>query len=680
MRTHRFENASLEALNSLEALTEGTRVILRPVLGPSLQRPGDVRGVATGVAPAEPWTHMAEHHRPRTSAAGRRDRLRRRDMLRALAVILSLIALLLTSSAMNWVTPARASEASPKRAVIVSGPVHSLTTRYKGYAKAMADAAEAQGMVVTRIFHPNATAARVRQHANGADLFVYVGHGNGWPSGFGPFQEATKNGLGLNPANPDQRTTSNVVYKGANWLREHIEFAPNAVVILSHLSYASGNASSGMPIPTRSVAVERIDNFANGFLASGARVVWALGWQPGADVIDALHQEDATMDAIFQTQYRSGVNPLNGWIGWNPGYYASVRVPGAEVHIDPDPSYGYLRGISGDLSFTTNEWRDPESAPEDNIPPALSDVSVSQSPVTVATRIDEELPIFTPNGDDRSDTIKVQHTLSESAFLDIEVTRDGNPVRRTSIWSLRGQGGSTWDGRRDDGLYVGDGVFRIAITPTDRAGNTGHTESVRVKVLSALDSPIIWPPLFDPTDGDALAATAVFRANLSKPGTISWLIRDRSGTVIRRAIDEADLEPGEVRFVWDGTDDAGVPVRQGKYTARVRVTRPKGSYGHDLTVRIAPFKLTPSKWSLRRGDTVRLTIDAAEAVKWKPVVTANRQGLKRVQLFVRKITAKRFTAVLKTRRAGKAGDLKIRVFSTDVKGGKQAKYFILKLR
>ena len=125
-------------------------------------------------------------------------------------------------------------------------------------------------MEVSRVFHPNATPSRVKRLANGADLFVYAGHGNGWPSPYPPFQEATKNGFGLNPEDPTSAAPNKVVYKGADWLKANITFAPNAVVILSHLSYASGNASSGMAIPSRSVAVERVDNFANGFLACAA--------------------------------------------------------------------------------------------------------------------------------------------------------------------------------------------------------------------------------------------------------------------------------------------------------------------------------------------------------------------------------------------------------------------------
>lgn len=598
--------------------------------------------------------------------------------MRAIAIIGTLIALLLTSSALGMVSKVHAADEVPKRAVIVSGPVHSLTWRFRGYAKAMADAATALGMDVTRLLYPKATPRSVKRAANGADLFVYVGHGNGWPSPFPPFQEDTKDGLGLSPQDPDKRTTSNVVYKGANWLRQNIEFAPNAVVILSHLSYASGNASSGMPIPTRSVAIQRVDNFANGFLSSGARVVWTLGWQPGADVINALYNEDATMDAVFMTRYRDGVNPFNGWIGANPGYYASQRVPGAEVHIDPDPTYGYLRGLTGDLEFTTTEWRDPGSVPPDTVPPVISNVSAAQAKATVATA-GATLPVFTPNGDHISDSIEIDHTLSEGAFLDIEVARNDNVIRHETLWAQRGDGSTYWDGRRDDNNYVGEGTFTVTLTPRDRAGNVGDPASVRVKVLNALKAPVAMPPLFDPTDGDDLASTSILKAKLLKPATVTWVVKNRSGTVVRHGLD-AELDPGPARFIWDGTDDDGKLLSRGVYRGRVRVTRPQGSYGHDIKVRVGPFWFKPSRWKLRRGDTVRMTIHTAEPVKGKPVVIANRKGLKRVRIRVHKVNSTTFTARYRTRRVGRPGKLKIRILSTDIGGGRQAQFYFLKLR
>ncbi|CAN5854742.1 hypothetical protein BH23CHL8_BH23CHL8_03700 [soil metagenome] len=597
-------------------------------------------------------------------------------LLRVLLVVASIVALLLTSSALNLVAKARAAD-EVRRAVVVVGPVHERTSRYLEYGRAMALAAEAQGMEVTRIFHPNATPSRVKKHANGAHLFIYAGHGNGWPSPYPPFQERTKNGLGLNPSS-GEATTSNVNYKGADWLREHIRFAPNAVVILSHLSYASGNASSGMPIPSRSVAVERVDNFANGFLAVGARAVWALGWQPGEDVIAALHREDATMDGIFMTRYRAGTGPHTGWVGWRPAlYYESVRTPFAQIHIDPDPTYGYLRAVTGDLAFTTQEWRtgSTEVLPPDIDPPVISDVTVKQAAVTVATS-DETAPVFTPNGDGLSDSIAVKHTLSEPSYLGIEVVRTGNEnvVRRIRKWSPAGRSTTSWDGLRDDGSVAADGTYRVVFTPRDRAGNVGESAAVRVKVLTALKAPKVKPDLFFPNDEDQLAQTTRFIARLIKSGTVSWVVRDASGAVVRTGIDAADLDVGRLAWTWDGRDDAGERLPKGTYQTRVRIARSVGTYGHDVTVHLLPFWLDKPDRQLRRGQTVGLVITSAEPLKGKPIVKI-RQPDKSFRPTVRKLSDTRFTSSFKVRSGGRNGRVKVIVEGTDKGGGTQMHRF-----
>jgi len=638
--------------------------------------------MALVLAGVEPWQHMPAPHRsaPSTRPHGSA----RRELIRVLAVVLSVVALVLTSSALNWVTEASAADGvpdQPKKAVIVSGPVHSRTEAYRDYAIAIADAAEAQGMDVKRILHPNATTSRVIHHANGADLFVYVGHGNGWPSPYGPFQEDTKNGLGLNPDDPEMRTTGNVRYKGANWMRENIELAPNAVVILSHLSYASGNASSGMPIPSRSVAIERIDNFANGFLSIGARVVWALGWQPGADVVKALHQENASMDAVFMTRYRSGVNPLNGWIGHNPGYYDSVRIPGARIHIDPDPGYGYLRGLTGDLGFTTTEWRQTGTLPDDTVPPVISSVSARQDAVTL-TAANSVVPVFTPNSDGLSDTIKISYNLTENAFIGMEFKQHGKVIGERSRWALRGNGSFTWDGRRDSGSLVGDGKVRITLTPTDRAGNEGESVLVAVKVLNAMKAPTVSPRMFYSADGDEVAQSSTLRATILRDATASWTIYDKNGTAVRHG-PESDVSPGKFSFVWDGANDAGAQVRDGKYRARIRITRSRGTYAHQVMVRMTSFSLGASRWTLRRGGATTLYIESAEPLKGKPVVTANQRGIPLFTVSPNRITwisNTQFKVKLKTRNKGKPGDLKLRITGYDKRGGSQDRLFHLTLR
>ena len=604
---------------------------------------------------------------------------RRKDALRLLAVVLCVLGLLLTSSALNLVSTVSAAD-GPKKAVVVAGPVHSNTAKYKAYCKAIADAAEQQGMETIRIFHPYAPASKVRTKAQGADLFVYCGHGNGWPSDYGPFQEDTKNGLGLDAADPDKRGPNTVVYKGADWLREHIEFAPNAVVILSHLSYASGNASSGMPIPTRDVAVKRVDNFANGFLSIGARVVWALGWQPGADVVNALHEEDATMDAVFMTRYREGANPLNGWIGWKPGYYDSERIPGATVHIDPHATYGFLRGITGDLGFTTNEWRDDSTRPADLVAPVVSNVKVAQSGVTISG---STVPVFTPNGDGLSDTIGIGYKLSEGAYLEVKVKRDGGVVRRWKTWAQAGTGTVKWNGRKDNGSTAAEGKFNVFLTATDRAGNVSEPRSTQVKILNSIHSPTVKPSLFWAKDGDGLAPQSALKARLTREGTVSWVIRDAKGAVVRRGIDGEVRAAGDVRFVWDGKRDDGKWAPDGRYTARVTVKRPSGTYAHDVLVRHMPYMAWTKSWTRKRGDTVTLKLTSAEPLKGKPVVIANQPGIKKYTVPARKVSrvsATEFKVVVNTKKKGTAGEMKVRVKGTDKRDGAHTKVFTVRLK
>lgn len=647
-------------------------------VGPPGTLGDDHLAMASTRARDEPWPHMTEQHQ--TTPTARTARSVRRDVLRVFVVVFAIVALLLTSSALNWVT--RAAAAGPKKAVVVAGPVHSHTDKYRGYAQEIADAAEAHGMEVIRIFHPNAPGYRVKNLAQGADLFVYAGHGNGWPSDFGPFQEETKNGLGLDAADPEKRDPDTVVYKGADWLRENIALAPNAVVILSHLSYASGNASSGMPIPDEATAVQRVDNYANGFLAIGARAVWALGWQPGADIVKALHQEDSTMNAVFMSRYRDGVNPRNGWIGHAPITPPSVRTPGANIHMDPHPTEGYLRAVTGDLGFTTTEWRGGAAPPPDTTAPVMSAVRARQAAVTIAS-VGAPAPVFTPNGDGLSDVMGISFTLSEDAFLEVKVKRNGGIVRHYSTWAQGGAGSVEWNGRNDNGKLVAEGKYNLYLTPTDRAGNVGATRLVTVKSLNSLKAPVVKPPLFWARDGDALATVAAVKAKLIRPATVTIAIRDARGKVVRRGIVNQKRPPGEVRWVWNGRNDAGKWVPDGRYTARIRVATSSGWYAHDIVVRQMAFQAYTPRWTRKRGDSVTLRLTSSEPLKGKPVVTANQRGIARYQVPPKKVTRlspTQYRVVIDTRGQGKPGVMKVRVAGTDKRGGKHAKLFLLRLQ
>ena len=132
-----------------------------------------------------------------------------------------------------------------------------------------------------------------------ASIVIYMGHGNGFPS---PYTAALamdrQNGLGVNPTAGGDDTATR--YYGEQFLRNEVRLAPNAVVILAHLCYASGTSEPGRPAPTEAQARERVDNYAAGFLAIGARAVIAeaYGSSPAA-YVQALFTTSQTVENMW---------------------------------------------------------------------------------------------------------------------------------------------------------------------------------------------------------------------------------------------------------------------------------------------------------------------------------------------------------------------------------------------
>lgn len=228
--------------------------------------------------------------------------------------------------------PAAAGTADPK-VVLVVGATHGTTSTYRSYMNVVAAAAAKYTDNLVKVYSPNATWPKVRAAMQGASIVVYMGHGNGFPSPYSTTLNVySQNGMGLNSA--AGQGDSNTKYFGEKYIADEVDLAPNALVILSHLCYASGNSEPGKAEPSLATAKARMDNFAAGFLRAGARAVIAEGHSDPSWYIHQVFTQRGTIEQIW----RAGPSP-NG----NVFTFSSNRSAGHTVFADPDrrTSSGY---------------------------------------------------------------------------------------------------------------------------------------------------------------------------------------------------------------------------------------------------------------------------------------------------------------------------------------------------
>jgi hypothetical protein len=232
------------------------------------------------------------------------------------------------------VAPVAAAARVP-RVVLVVGPVGGLTSYYRGLANEAAAEASAAGAQVTKVYSPNATWPAVKHALDGASIVVYLGHGNGWPSIYrDSLYPPTQNGFGLNPVAGGDDSAHQ--YFGEASV-DNVRLAPNAVVVLSHLCYASGNTEPGLPEGSESMAIQRVDNYAAGFIRAGAEAVIAEAHMGPAYYVRNLLRSNESVEQIWRSAPTDNGNTMQ---------FASERSQGFTSRLDPDRANGgYHRSL-----------------------------------------------------------------------------------------------------------------------------------------------------------------------------------------------------------------------------------------------------------------------------------------------------------------------------------------------
>ena len=592
--------------------------------------------------------------------------------------------------------PVRAAGAGPKVAIIV-GATGSVTPTYRAYAdQVYATAIQYTGNVV-RVYSPDATWPRVQAAVNGASIIVYLGHGNGWPSPYGnDAAYTTKDGFGLNyDANGDGVTTdSELRYYGEPSIRT-LRPAPNAVVLLFHLCYASGNSEPGKPDPTLAVAQQRADNYAAPFLAAGAKAVIAIGHSHDPYYISALFTANESIRDYWTSAPGAHGNVLQT---------ASVRTPGASELLDPDypTPAGFWRSATGDLALSTaavtgasfaGTGADPAQQPvpgNATLTPgggtpygtaadaAHSDITVDATAPTLSVSGGPGPFVFSPNGDGVSDVVAM--ASSEAGAIRATVLSAAGAMVAQISGSAAGKAARlSWDGTAVGGLPVPDGAYTLTATATDPAGNSSPAVTRHVIVDRTLGFVASSRPVILPQGGDTAASATVLSFRLAGPATVSWTVINGKGVAVRTITAGTALGVGTHTFSWDGRDDAGALVPRGVYRSQVVAEDSVATVTQRAPVTVGAFLVTASVAAPGRGQRLTVTASAAVGLKSAPRLVVRQPGAKPWSVAMAKVAPGVFRATV-TLRASSAGTLRLQVTGAAANGTLQQGSLSLRLR
>ena len=228
-----------------------------------------------------------------------------------------------------------AAHAVPK-VVFIVGPAGAATSGYRAQARSAAAIARQYTPDVVELYSPNATWTAVKDALKGASLVVYMGHGNGWPSRYrDSLYPITQDGFGLNPTAGGGDYQHQ--YFGEASIASEVKLAKNAVVLLNHLCYASGNSEPGLPEGTLDVAKQRVDNYAAGFIRAGASAVIAEAWSSPSYFVRAILGGGRSIQSAWLKSPSANGNRIA---------FPSQRSAGYVAQMDPESaSSGFERSI-----------------------------------------------------------------------------------------------------------------------------------------------------------------------------------------------------------------------------------------------------------------------------------------------------------------------------------------------
>jgi spore germination protein YaaH len=359
-----------------------------------------------------------------------------------------------------------------------------------------------------------------------------------------------------------------------------------------------------------------------------------------------------------------------------PGGFAQVQAVGLQVRAGPDPTAqavgsldtGALVAITAgpvdaggytwfQVTEPVREW--PAVAPvlvgvwvaagDGSVPWLLAVRSPNSTvagaaggvgaPPAIAARLVGP-PFISPNGDGRLDTVDLRGTAVGAVSWSLAISPAADPGG-TAVRTVAGPGESvaaTWDGRGEGGAPLPDGDYRLRLVAVNDAGIPASQDwIVRLDTAAPSIGLAVSPSALSPNgDGYAERATITVTAGESVSGEAAIL---SGSTVVRRFPLPAGAGPS---VAWDGRNEGGRGVTDGRYAVAVTVTDAAGNAATarvtllvDRTARLlrwSPTRFVPAgrgssvSYDLARAATTTLVIRGPDGRSVRTAWSARSQG------------------------------------------------------
>ena len=204
-------------------------------------------------------------------------------------------------------------------------------------------------------------------------------------------------------------------------------------------------------------------------------------------------------------------------------------------------------------------------------------ITIKTRPPTAAATA--EYQVFSPTGDSDRNTVKIHQDTSAEQSWTGTFKDDAGKAVRTLVWRGAADPVFEWDGRTDDGTLLPDGTYSYVLSATDRAGNTGRSQPITLRIDTQKKPVRVSTDLaaFAPFSGGSKSRIKIIPAITVTSGIESYVVRikDANGNVVR-TFHGTSKPPDEIS--WSGIDDAGKRVADGQYGAELVVSYSNGTH------------------------------------------------------------------------------------------------------